>query len=288
MAYKLDPNKMYMMPTHFGPGLGPRQGPGGRKFECVDTPKITSRSVSFLSNREQLDALIPDGMMLEVGEEPIVTVYATYMTEIEWLAGRGYNVLGVSFPVIFNGKQDRAVGSFLTVLWENLTDPILTGREQLGFSKIYCELPEPTVLDGETHCIASWLGFKFMDMHLNNMKPVDLNKPSDPSVEQNAANQDSDDLTGILHYKYTPRTGEWGVADASYIVMTPEATPNSKVQESWEGEGTVQFHKARWEDLPTQYSIVNAFHELEIKEYRGATITKSVGGKDLSDQRILR
>ncbi len=288
MAYKLNPEKMYMMPTHFGPGLGPRQGPDGRKFDCKDSPKVTSRSVNFLTNREQLDALIPDGMGLDLGEEPIVTVYATYMTEIEWLAGRGYNVLGVSFPVIFNGKQDRAVGSFLTVLWENLTDPILTGREQLGFSKIYCELPEPTVLDGETHCIASWLGFKFMDMHLHNMKPVEMNNPSDPSAEQNADNQDSDVLTGILHYKYMPRTGEWGVADANYIVMTPEATPNSKVQESWEGEGTVQFHKARWEDLPTQYSIVNAFHELEIKEYRGATITKSVGGKDLSDQRILR
>jgi hypothetical protein len=283
MAYKLDPNKMYMMPTHFGPGLGPRQGPGGRKFECVDTPKITSRSVSFLSNREQLDALIPDGMGLEVGEEPIVTVYASYMTEIEWLAGRGYNVLGVNFPVVFKGKQNRAVGNFLTVLWENLTDPILTGREQLGFSKIYCELPEPSILGGETHCTASWLGFKFLDIHLQNMKPVDLNKPTEDSAEQ-----DDDVLTGILHYKYMPRTGEWGVADASYIVLTPEATPNAKVQETWEGEGTVQFHKARWEDLPTQYSIVNTFHELEIKEYRGATITKSVGAKDLSDQRILR
>jgi len=283
MAYKLDPNKMYMMPTHFGPGLGPRQGPGGRKFECVDTPKITSRSVSFLSNREQLDALIPDGMGLEVGEEPIVTVYASYMTEIEWLAGRGYNVLGVNFPVVFKGKQSRAVGNFLTVLWENLTDPILTGREQLGFSKIYCELPEPSILGGETHCTASWLGFKFLDIHLQNMKPVDLNKPTEDSAEQ-----DDDVLTGILHYKYMPRTGEWGVADASYIVLTPEATPNAKVQETWEGEGTVQFHKARWEDLPTQYSIVNTFHELEIKEYRGATITKSVGAKDLSDQRILR
>jgi hypothetical protein len=50
----------------------------------------------------------------------------------------------------------------------------------------------------------------------------------------------------------------------------------------------VEFHKARWEDLPTQYNIVNAFHELEVKEWRGASIVKSVGGKDLSDQRILR
>jgi hypothetical protein len=33
---------------------------------------------------------------------------------------------------------------------------------------------------------------------------------------------------------------------------------------------------------------VNAFHDLQIIEYRGASVVKTVGGKDLSDQRILR
>ena len=50
----------------------------------------------------------------------------------------------------------------------------------------------------------------------------------------------------------------------------------------------MQFHQAAWEDLPTMFHIVNAFHDLEILEYRGATVTKTVGGKDLGDQRILR
>jgi hypothetical protein len=60
------------------------------------------------------------------------------------------------------------------------------------------------------------------------------------------------------------------------------------VVERWTGEGTVQFRQAAWEDLPTMFHIVNAFHDLEILEYRGATVTRAVGGKDLSDQRILR
>jgi len=281
MPYKFHPGKMYRMPTHFGPSLGPRQGEDGQKFACQDKPKTTSISVSFLTNREQLEELLPDGLV--VGAEPIVTVAASYMTEIEWLAGRGYNTLGVSFPAIFNGKEDRAVGSFLTVLWENLTDPILTGREELGFSKIYCELPEPRVYQGETHCIASWLGFKFMDLKLKNMTQVPSEKLPPPSSGQTAGK-----LTGTLHYKYMPRTGEWGSADAAYAALTPAETPNRIVKGMWQCEGTVEFHKARWEDLPTQYTIVNAFTELEIKEYRGAGIVKTVGGKDLSDQRILR
>jgi hypothetical protein len=39
--------------------------------------------------------------------------------------------------------------------------------------------------------------------------------------------------------------------------------------------------------MPTQFRIVNAFCDLEIKEYRGASITKTIGGGDLYSQRIL-
>ena len=45
---------------------------------------------------------------------------------------------------------------------------------------------------------------------------------------------------------------------------------------------------AAWEDMPTQYNIVNAFAALPIVEYRDASVTQSVGAKDLSDQRMLR
>ena len=278
MPYKFQAGKMYRMPTHFGPRTGPRQGENGRKFDNRDTPKTTTISVSFLSNREQLEALLPE--CFEMGGEPIVTVHASYMTEIEWLAGRGYNVLGVSFPATFNGEQDHVSGSFLTVLWENLTDPIITGREELGFAKIYCELPEPTVLRGEWHCIASWLGFKFLDLKAKNLRHQ--------SQEEIAAFGRSQSGDGVLHYKYMPRTGEWGTSDVAHAALTPAATPNRVIKERWVGQGSVQFHKATWEDMPTQYNIVNVFSALEIKEYCGTSITKTEGAKDLSDQRILR
>jgi acetoacetate decarboxylase len=269
---------MYRMPTHFGPAYGPRQGKRGKKFANLDSPKVTSMSVSFLTNREQLEEFLPESF--EVGSTPMVTVRASYMTEIEWLAGRGYNTLGISFPTVFTGKKDHTVGRFLTVLWENLTDPILTGREELGFSKIYCELPEPRTYNGQTHCIASWMGFKFLDLKLWNMKKQPLEEAT-----KSARRQRND---GTLHYKYMPRTGEWGTPDIAYAVLTPSDNTNSVVKEMWRGKGSVLFHKATWEDLPTQFNIVNAFHSLEIKEYSGASIVKSAGGKDLSDQRILQ
>ncbi len=281
MPYKLRPKTMHMMPTHFGPMSGPRQGPDGKLFAfSQDNRKVRKLAVSFLTNAEQLDALLPEGF--EVAGEPVVTVSATYMTEIDWLAGRGYNTLGVTFEARYQGQRDRAVGPFLLVLWENLTDPILTGREQLGFSKIYCALPEPVVHGGETHCTASWLGFRFMDMKLTRMEevgPTDSRPPVDPRPDGV--------LEGTLHYKYLPRTGEWGDADVAQAVLSPRHAPVNAPTMVWHGSGTVEFHRARWEDLPTQYTIVNAFHDLEIREYRDAGIEQSVGGRDLGDQRIL-
>lgn len=278
MPYPLDPDKMYRMPTHFGPRTGPRQGPDGRRFECVDNPLGTAYSVSFLTNRRQLEAFLPPPFSLD--GEPVVTVFSNHMTEIEWLAGRGYNVLGLSFPARFEGESDRVRGSFLTVLWENLTDPIITGREELGFSKIYCELPPATCLRGEYHLTASWLGFKFLDIHVS-----DLRRLTQEDIEARSAAANSD---GTLHYKYMPRTGDWGEADIAYPVLTPAANSKQRILEQHVGEGRIAFHQARWEDMPTQYNIVNAFADLEILEYRGASLTKTVGGKDISDQRILR
>jgi hypothetical protein len=121
-----------------------------------------------------------------------------------------------------------------------------------------------------------------MDLKLKNLKQIPPEEFPLP-----ASGQAEEKLTGILHYKYIPKTGDWGNADAAYAVLTPSETPNQVVKEMWHGEGTVKFHKAKWEDMPTQFTIVNTLAELEIKEYCGAKIVKTAGGKDLSDQRIL-
>lgn len=266
------------MPASFGPSSGPRQGPGGRKFACIDAPKATTIAVSFLSDAEQLSALLPAGFSL--AGEPVVSVSASYTTEIEWLAGRGYNMLGVRIPATFRGDRDEVSGSFLCVLWENLADPILTGRDELGVPKIWCELPEPIEEDGVTRISASWLGHRFLDLAVKD--PVELSR------EEISDRQSAQRGAGDLHLKYIPRSGDWGEADACYVTHIPAATPNKKILQQWSGSGELCFHHARWEDMPTQYNIVNALADLQVKEYRAASIAKTLGGKDLGDVRILR
>ena len=84
-----------------------------------------------------------------------------------------------------------------------------------------------------------------------------------------------------------PRTGEWGTADVEYAVLTPAEGSNAKVHEDLAGEGSLNWNPARGEDLPTFYQVVNALADLEVKEFIGGGLTRSIGAKDLSDQRIL-
>jgi len=278
MPYKFQPNRMYRMPTHFGPACGPRQGPDGSRFPGETSHDLINVSVRFLSNREQLEALLPGGGGLALDGEPVVNVFAQYMKQIDWLAGRGYNVVGVTIPVVFHGKRDHAVGNFMIVLWENLTDPILTGRDELGAPKIYGEIPDPVMYGGKTSCTASWLGFRFFDMTVQGMKQL--------SLQEAAALPNQRRVDGTIWYKYIPKTGDWGKPDVTYVTLCPAAGPIVQ-KEYWQGEGKLQFHHARWEDMPTQFNIVNGLADLEIKEYRGATIVKSIGQGDLRDTRIL-
>lgn len=276
MAYQFRPDQYYRMPTHFGPSLGPRQGLKGRRYPCTDTPKCTAISATFNANKKQLETLLPPGFILR---EPFVaTLFFEYITDIEWLAGRGYNTFGLSVPATYQGMQDTVHGNLLLVLWENKADPIITGREELGFAKLYSEIPEPQFIDNKVICRANWDGFEFARLELSNLKPV--------SPKELPIFEPSD---GTLHYKYIPKTGSPGEADVEYATLTPAGEPNLKlVQASLTTIASARFYKATWEQLPTLVHIVNTLSTLTLGECCSATVLKAQGGKDLSDQRILR
>ena len=278
MSYSFDPNRMYRMPTHFGPAYGPRQSPDGVSFNGKISHKTTTLSVSFLSNATQLRKLLPPGFNLH--GDPIVNIFASYMKEIQWLAGRGYNVLGVTLNAEFSGKKEKVHGPFLTVLWENLADPIITGREELGFSKIYCELPEIRISSDFAAISASWLGFNFLNLEVSTLKSITPPYPMGP---------DESEPDGLLHYKYIPRTGQWGSPDVAYPVISPASNPNRKILEQFVGNGHFKWNVARWEDMPTQYTIINTLADLEIKEFTSGSLKRTIGDHDLSqiNQKIL-
>lgn len=268
------PRVRHRMPVIFGPSPGPRQGPDGLPFDWSDTPRSTA-TVSFLTDGQRLSRLLPPGFQLQ--GDPIVTVEATTLTDLPWLAGRGYRMLGIKFGTRFEGKRDVAIGPFLAVLWENRPEPILTGREELGFAKLYAELPEPRQFGGIQRHHASWDGHTFLEMELSGL--TNTSPPAMPTP--------SETLTGTLHWRYIPALDP-AEADVEQAVLTPAGGFEMRYDAFKRGQGTVRFVRSTWEQLPTMFHIVNALADLPILEDRGATFTSTRGAKDLSDQRVLR
>ena len=102
-----------------------------------------------------------------------------------------------------------------------------------------------------------------------------------------APSPDAGILTGTLHHKFIPATGDWGDADADYPVLTPPQAGTRTLQ-AWSGTGSVRFVRSSWENLPTLHHVVNRLADLPQVETLGASVVKSVGGGDLYNQRRLR
>ncbi|WP_374410342.1 acetoacetate decarboxylase family protein [Novosphingobium colocasiae] len=270
-----------IMPTTFGNAGGPRQAPEDADF--VDGPiKYKRHIVRFLSDADQLTALLPDGLVLR--GEPMAQFHFFCLREIPWLAGRGYNILSLMIPVAHAGSSGAAVnGVFCAAMWENLGDPIITGREQLGHPKLYAQLPDPRALNGTTHIRASWEHFTFAEMELSCEVPAAPNVVSDFVTSAGS---------GIIAHKYIPRSGQWDVADADYLTLSPmngmsnrrDPQPPPTVKA---GTGTIRFNLPRWQDMPTQYHIVRKLAALEQQAPLEALVMEGTTYLDFRDQIIL-
>lgn len=262
------------MPTHFGPAPGPRQIPPEANADPTRSPRKTLVAARFLTDSNSLERHLPPGFAL-VGE-PVVTVEFHYLADIDWLAGRSYTMIHVWWPARFTGVRDRAEGRFLAVMWENLADPIISGREEIGHPKLYAEIPGLASGEGVYRCAASWMGFRFLEVE------VDSSREAPASDTQSLPLSD-----GTLMLKYLPRTGAWGEADVCQVTLTPASNPDLTIERKEGGRGTVRFHRARWADLPTMHHVVNALADLPMIEARGGSVTWSRGGKPYLDQQVL-
>jgi hypothetical protein len=274
-------NKIYIMPKGFGPAGGPRQAPNHQDYRHVPT-KFTRYVVGFLGRADQISALLPPGLALR--GDPVVQFQFYSLTEIPWLAGRGYNLLSMLVPVRFRSAGGDAVdGQYQPVLWENLGDPIITGREQLGHPKLYAQLPPPRHWNGRTYIRASWEDFTFAELDLSC-----TDAPDPKLLEDIKAGAGS----GLIGHKYIPTTGRWDEADADYFTLTPmpgelnrrDPQPPPTIKS---GTGVIRFNVPSWQDMPTQYHIVEQLAALEQCAPLTAVSMQGSTYAGASDTRIL-
>jgi hypothetical protein len=260
-----DPNlkPQHRMPRVFGAAPGPRNVPKDKQHLPNNQVNLNV-AATMLTDAGKLAELLPDGCSLD--GEPLVTVNFLYLSNIGWLAGRGYTMIGVSFPIAYDSpSRGRLTGGFMPVVWENMADPILTGREELGFAKLYADIPAPIILGDAYRGSAGWDNFRFLDIDVDELKEVEPTPPP---------------LRGHFHHKYVPRSGDLTQADVDYLEYAdpaPTATGygGMALQTKMLGRGRFRFHSTCWEEMPFQYPIINALADLPVVEWRGGSLSIS-------------
>ena len=251
--FKFNPYERYMMPAHFG-GLHQGENTSGWYHD------VTMMVVPFLTDREKLAAYLPSPFT--VAEQAIVTVAYAHSKDVDWLAGRGYNLVAVTASAVFNGENEQLEGQYSLVWWENLADAILSGRELTGIPKIFADITDHSITDGLWQTNVSHFDNRILDMSVKNLRP-----PTPEEIEATQAAQEGKDHP--MAWRYLPGVGGFGAT-----VSEPTTFPSESVYTgAWVGEGSLDWNHLTFEQNPTQYHIVNALADLPVLAYLPAMVT---------------
>lgn len=246
--FKTPKNGNDMMPFYFGPRLADEKLSGWYK----DVAMII---VPYLTDEELLKSIIPEYFTLL--EDPILTITYASNKNIDWLAGRNYNLVSVSVKVKFNGIEHSEIGTLNLVMWENLTDPILTGRELQGIPKIYADIKDYEKINGSISTSFSHYNNPILDISISELFQFDDNMVK-------AVGENEKDLK-TFGLRYIPN-----VNSSNDPLLVEPILHNSQnyFKEIHIGKGHLDWHESSWQKNPTQAHIINKLKDLPIIEYK--------------------
>jgi acetoacetate decarboxylase len=251
-----DPRKVYLMPLLsglFGDSTG---GVPYREQQMI--------SLQYETERKQVSSILPP--CYEATDKPVITASFMYQNGLDFMAGRGYNIGTVMVSARFKGEEDKVEGNFVIVMYEDDTQPIILGREQLGIPKLYGDIsPVKSMADGSIRSeVSVWGHFLFgIEVKPDNKQPEkivnEMNKqPRGPP---------------LLGYKYIHAVD--GPPDTSYPVAIPS---DASYKQVWTGsQGRIIFGAAMEEDVGFNKRIVEVIKSLKVKNViRVSRIFRSV------------
>jgi hypothetical protein len=217
-------------------------------------------SVAYVTDKDKLAKLLPKPF--EPADIPVVTFGLQVCNGCDFLAGRGYNLIGVDLAAVFKGKKDYLEGAYSAVLWESDTYPILIGRELIGAPKLYGQIPNPSFDNGTWRFSCSEYGNKMFDAEVKNLQPQDNNVCKQMSEGAAAANW--------MLWRLLSKPG-WVGAEVSYPMILKS---KADVQKAWMGDGRIKINRMTFEQAPISFNIINTLKRLPIKEYQPAVMAE--------------
>jgi acetoacetate decarboxylase len=209
--------------------------------------------LQYKTDHDAVEALLPD--CFKPADEPTVTIAYAFNDGVDFLLGRGYNVVIVLLAAKFLGEKDRLEGDYVLVIFENATHPIITGREILGAPKIFADIPSPEILqDGSYRCEAHLWGHLLFGVEFGQMKKQNMIVRK---MGEKMANR-----RPWMTYKYISSLER--EPDASYPIAN---WSDSTIDDLWLGKsGSIYFGEAGEEDIGLFKSIIDAIDSLPVLE----------------------
>lgn len=280
-----DSAQCWRQPLSFGLLPGPRQDALGHSHQqSLRDSTTTKASIKFKTSSTILRNLFPnERYSFEKRDTVAVASFSVQsLQNMAWLGGGGYDLLALYIhDVCYRQDDDQIVkGTFCPVMFENLADPILTGREELGVPKVFSDI-DISRDSTSFRATVSWRGAQWAEFQWENLKE-----------DTSASEQAEDPIGGLLVHKYIPATGRKHPqeADANYAVFIPEESGVSKVKSKSVTTGhapKVKITNLGWNKLPTLHPVVSRLAEIPIFEYLEGAVTEYRGVSDLAGVRRL-
>ncbi len=281
-----NPSLYWRMPIAFGPMPGPRQTHFGHPRQATEST-FTTASIKFKTSRTMLQNLFPHTSSSYRFKSPGTVAYASFsqttLNKMEWLGGSGYRHLGLYIHGVEYVKKDGTIisGTYMPLLFESLTDPTVSGREELGMPKLY------TSIDIHRRASSYRINTGWEGAIWGNFTWEGLVE-SDQSAESGKISGEDDD--GILVYRYIPKVGREnkGQAEAEYPVFVPYAEdfPTPRPQRVWKAtKPSFKLDALDVDALPTLHHIIERLAELPVYEIVSGKVVEGVGVPDVAAAR---
>ncbi|CAK7219736.1 hypothetical protein SBRCBS47491_003951 [Sporothrix bragantina] len=275
-------------PFVFGPLASPRQDYLGRPFDH-NQATFRQTSIRFTTSSTYLQTLFPTPAFrfASPGTKVEASIQCTELGNLAWLGGGGYRFAGLWIHGVQYTKADgsKLFGTYLPVLFENLADPILTGRDELGMPKLFCDIAIENKEDGSpSSIVCSWRGTEFMRMTLDGLAEQSAEdiaaaaNPAGPPPSPFAPRPPPDN--GQFIYRYVPAVDKKGQPDADYPVFLPnegDDTPRVVTRTLATTNAAISLQPGTHKSLPTFYNIAKALSEIPIYGIVKTTVEEGHG-----------
>jgi hypothetical protein len=204
---------------------------------------------------------------------------------MEWLGGSGYRHLGLYIHGVDYVKKDGTIisGTYMPLLFESLTDPIVSGREELGMPKLYSSI-DIHRRSNSYRINTGWEGAIWGNFVWEGLEE------SNQAAESGKISGEDDD--GILVYRYIPKVGRdsKGQAEAEYPVFVPYAEdfPTPRPQRVYKAKKpSFKIDSLDVDALPTLHHIISRMAELPVYEVVSGKVVEGVGVPDVAAARRI-